>query len=171
VADRDDWQVIPGSKGYEVSRSGDIRRGSRMLKPYPTRGGYLLIGIDYEDGVRRRRLVHQVVCEVFKGRIPLGYKCCHENGSRSDNRESNLRYGTRTENMADQYRHGTRVFGERAGRAKLTQDQAIEVRRRVAAGEGQRALGREYGISHTQVGAIGRGDFWKLSKRELHNGR
>ena len=43
---------------------------------------------------------------------------------------------------------------------KLTQEKADEIRRRAASGETQRALGKEFGIDHSMVGHIARGEQW-----------
>lgn len=42
--------------------------------------------------------IHQIVLEAFCGPCPDGMEVLHGNGIRTDNRLSNLRYGTRSEN-------------------------------------------------------------------------
>lgn len=91
---------------------------------------------------------------------PIGMECCHINGHRADNQFVNLRYDTRQANMADQYRHGTRVMGARLWTTKLTLAKAHEIRDRRASGEGVRALGREYGVSHSAIRSILSGKSW-----------
>jgi len=52
--------------------------------------------------------VHQLILKTFIGEPPEGMEVLHVNGDPSDNRLSNLRYGTRTDNILDVYRQGGR---------------------------------------------------------------
>lgn len=73
---------------------------------------------------------------------------------------SHLRPGTNSENVRDmvsRHRHG---FGHRNGNAKLTEDDVVEIRRRVAAGELHRVVAADYGVARTRVTTIvGRKDW------------
>lgn len=53
------------------------------------------------------------------------------------------------------------VHGERHPKAKITEAQAIEVRRRAVAGESNKLLSQEYGIAGPTVSAIKTGATWK----------
>lgn len=57
-------------------------------------------------------------------------------------------------------RFGTSMPGERNPSAKLTARKVCWIRRRLAAGERQRAIAERYGISLTQVRRIARGESW-----------
>ena len=159
------WQVIAGSKGYEVSDAGEVRRkllsraGHHTLKPWLV-NGYPMVRVRYVDGAVKAHLVHTLVLAAFVGPVPHGMECCHIDGQRADNRLANLRYDTRIANMADQYRHGTRVMGDRLWTAKLTLDKARKIRLRRGNGEGVRALGREFGVSHSAIRSILSGKSW-----------
>lgn len=101
-----------------------------------------------QEGRGQYIFVHRLVLMTFVGPLPPGQECRHLNGDRTDNRLSNLAWGTRIENMQDRKRHGTDDAGERAPRAKLTNDQARKIRERYAAGGiTQAALAAEYGLS------------------------
>src|SRR5690606_23518834 len=52
--------------------------------------------------------VHQLVMLAFKGPTPAGEEIRHLNGIPTDNRLSNLAFGTRTDNILDVYRIGKR---------------------------------------------------------------
>ncbi len=52
---------------------------------------------------------------------------------------------------------GNGQYGAKNHSAKLSEEQAAEIRRRTAAGETCTALGREFGISRSQANKIGRG--------------
>lgn len=113
------WRSLPGWVGiYEVSDEGSVRsldrvvetaRGSRFyvgqaLNPTPDSDGYLLVQLS-----RPRRLVgvHRLVMLAFRGPCPPGLEVCHGDGVPSNNRLSNLRYGTRSSNSLDSVAHGT----------------------------------------------------------------
>ena len=70
--------------------------------------------------------IHQIVLEAFCGPCPDGMEVLHGNGIRTDNRLSNLRYGTRSENNADSIRHGTHPHSSKthcpAGHAYSTEN-------------------------------------------------
>lgn len=79
-------------------------------------------------------------------------------------------WGTRKENVADAIAHGTAFLfqtvikhGERSPVAKFTDEQVGEIRERIAAGEKQVDLAREFGMSKTHVNRI-----WKGSARTLN---
>jgi hypothetical protein len=62
--------------------------------------------------------------------------------------------GTRADNSRDMVDRGRSLRGERSPTAKLTDDQARTLRRRLTAGETGRALAREYGVSQATVSLI-----------------
>lgn len=120
------WKPVPEYVGlYECSDHGDIRsldrvvartghwlskhttvRG-RVLKLRPHPDGYCTVNL-CRDGTQRTVTVHSIICHAFHGPRPPGLEVCHSNGIESDNRASNLRWGTHAENEADKFLHGTR---------------------------------------------------------------
>jgi hypothetical protein len=72
--------------------------------------------------------------------------------------------GSADENNADMVRKGrSRGYdksGERNPGAKITRDQALEIRRRAIAGENQRILAAAFGVSRNLVSEIKRGKVW-----------
>lgn len=109
-------------------------------------------------------LSHRIVWANKNGPIPLGIEINHDNGRRSDNRPGNLLPATPSGNSLHAYevlgRAPTR--GEANGRAKLSESQVAKIRQRHAGGDiAQRALAREYGVSHTQIRQIISGKQWR----------
>jgi hypothetical protein len=97
------WQPIPWDKRYQVSDQGRVT-GIRtpILRPHRDSNGYSRVFIgSVHTGV------HQLVLAAFVGPCPDGMEVRHLNGSRSDNRLSNLSYGTVRQNRLDQQIHGT----------------------------------------------------------------
>jgi hypothetical protein len=48
------------------------------------------------------------------------------------------------------------------GNCRLSVGQVLEIRRRVAAGESQRSLGREFGVANTTIGRVANGSAWRI---------
>ena len=78
---------------------------------------------------------------------------------------AHLKAGTHVENVADRHRKGhTRngtTLGSRRPAAKLTEGDVVAVRARLADGVSHRAIAREFGVHHSVVGNIHRGNAWK----------
>lgn len=51
--------------------------------------------------------------------------------------------------------------GEAHTASKLTENDVLEIRRRAIAGEGQRPLGRAFGISHSVIRDVATGKAWR----------
>jgi hypothetical protein len=113
------WLPVPGyAAHYEVSSLGRVRTACRRLRrgclefAYPSRflatssGGraknYLRVNL-CAGGKRRFAYVHALVLEAFVGPRPEGLQICHSNDDGTDNRLSNLYYGTREDNEMDRY--------------------------------------------------------------------
>jgi len=123
------WRQIPDWP-YEASDLGRVRRipwldddgclhigGEVALCPDKRKGkGYLYATL--RDGERRRKAaVAVLVLEAWRGLRPgPGYEACHNNGVRTDNRLSELRWDTRDANVADMQRHRLeRICNEEPG--------------------------------------------------------
>lgn len=133
---------VPSWPGYFATDKGIIigRRG-KPLSAFQRDDGYLQVKLS-NGGLRRSASVHRLICEAFHGPPPDGHEVAHNNGVRSDNRPQNLRWATREDNRADITAHGNLLFGERHPRARLTQKQVDEIRRRYAAARGRKYVKR-----------------------------
>lgn len=110
------WAPVVGLEMfYEVSDLGRVRALPRVrvckngvIKRY--RGKILAPGVDSNrllvhlygaDGRGVTRKVHQLVLEAFVGPRPPGMEGCHADDDFTNNRLTNLRWGTHTDNMQD----------------------------------------------------------------------
>lgn len=120
------WKPIPGYPDYEASDLGRIRgwratngaprKTPRVLKMCSTEKGYLRARILSSDGARRWVRAHVLVMLAWVGPCPPGMEVRHHpDDTRSNNRLSNLLFGTRSMNQRDRSRayHG-RVLALRA---------------------------------------------------------
>jgi hypothetical protein len=120
--------------------------------------GYGQINIDHKP-----QRAHRVAWELAHGPIPDGLCVLHSCDNPPCVNPAHLRIGTDAENIVDMWSRerrtrSPRLRGEAHGRAKLTDAQVAAIRERFAAGESQSALGREYGVSQSQVHLIVRGE-------------
>lgn len=114
------WKPIVGFEGrYDVSDHGRVRSHIRWnrkptprimnLTPHVTGVPYLKVRLTDGVGGHPTLLVHRLVMDAFVGPCPDGLEVRHLDGDPSNNRLSNLQYGTRPENQLDAVRHGTHV--------------------------------------------------------------
>ena len=59
------------------------------------------------DGKRKSVTVHSLIALAFLGPRAPGIQVRHKDGTRDNNKVSNLEYGTRSENTKDSVEHGT----------------------------------------------------------------
>jgi hypothetical protein len=120
-----EYRMIPGDGRY-VSRDGvviSLRRGApKTLKPTPDTYGYYMLS-------RPPTRIHKAVALAWIGPRPAPkMEVRHLNGDNSDNRLSNLAWGTQKENNDDVRRHGTRK-GEKNAASKMTPELVAKLRR------------------------------------------
>ncbi len=163
------WQPVSGYEDlYEVSNLGNVRslyrsRRRRLRGDLLTPGlscGKLTVGL-YKDRKRTTHLVHRLVLEAFDKPCPDGQEARHGPGGPLDNRwPENLCWGTPAQNQADRVRDGTSNRGERQWQASLTTGVVLECRHRYAAGEPQKALAAEFGVTGPAMSNAITGDTW-----------
>lgn len=109
------WKPVDDCHGrYEVSNDGAVRSliphnglpTPRPLKPFLNSSGYPCVVLRSAQG-RQIRRVHHLVLAAFVGPRPPGMETRHMDGDPTNNRLSNLAYGTHSENLRDKARHGT----------------------------------------------------------------
>lgn len=136
------WKPVVGFEGrYEVSDQGRVRSLDRVLtSAVPVRGyprrvrGQMLKPVLRKDGYVqfgcRRVLIlgHVCVAEAFIGPRPEGLVVCHGNDIRTDNRLSNLSWGTPKENSEGMVARGRSCRGEKSGQAILTTEDVLRIR-------------------------------------------
>lgn len=167
----EEWEIIPKNTAFEASSHGRIRtwffRGKRLPKPRMVTqrlspAGYATTsmprGIKKKD---RHNLVHRLVLDAFLGeRDELEVN--HKNGIKADNRLSNLEWCTSAENRRHAVNSGLAVppRGEYSSAAKLTEEQAAEIKRRIVDGQMPKSIGIAMGIAPHMIKNIKYGNKW-----------
>ena len=160
------WKDILGYEGkYQVSNMGRVKsldrsvidkKGrnhitvGRIMKPVADKQtGHMRIGL-WKNSKRRVLYVHRLVMEAFVGECLNGMEVCHNDGDSANNRLDNLRYDTRHENMID----ASKI--NRHPAQKLSVEDVIEIRKKLAAGENQYQIAKDYGVGQYAISAINR---------------
>ena len=161
------WMPIAGHEGYEVSSFGRVRSLNRMLSDGRRYPGKVLTPVMADSGYLRVKLggghngigIHRLMAEAFLGPCPEGKEVCHNDGIKTRNRLSNLRYGTPSDNAQDRIKHGRQVDkrGELHHNAKLTSKQVRRIR---ASSAPLAVLATRYSMSKQQISKIRLGQRW-----------
>lgn len=162
------WKPVVDYEGlYEVSNQGRVRncRTKRVLRPGSSRG-YLIVMLR-KDGKSLPLYVHQLVLKAFVGDRPINMAVSHIDGNKSNNDVENLcweSYGAN--NSRRNYRGESHIF------AKVNSSQVQEIVSLYASRKyTQLELGKFFGLSRTQIGAIVRGEKWShITNKELYYG-
>jgi hypothetical protein len=156
------WKNIVGLEDYyEVSDLGNIRSkvregvtlygkrtyGGNVIKPFISTVGYPAVNLTFK-GYRKQFYLHRLVLEAFVGKAPEGMEACHNNGIRADAKLTNLRWDTRSNNALDKRNHETWQGGENNGNAKLTNQQAQEIKN---SNSSSKKLAKLYGVGQTTI--------------------
>lgn len=161
------WLPVVGWESrYEVSDLGRIKSLRHLLdgrllvsimKPRPCpNGGHLQVRLSDFDR-RVMVYVHQLVARAFIGPCPEGQEVRHWDGDPTNNRLSNLLYGTKEDNMRDMVRHGRSRAGSKHYRSSLTDADVIAIRAAWQQGTSGAALAARYGVSKAAISRIVRG--------------
>jgi hypothetical protein len=104
---------------------------------------------------------HRLAWELANEPIPLGLSVCHHCDTPLCVRPDHLFIGTMADNQTDMVQKGRQAAGQRNGQAKLTNEQARTIRKRLANGESNRRLAAEYGVGYHTIWQIKLGRNWR----------
>lgn len=135
---------------------------------WPWMGNHLPRGYGLVSINRRRLLAHRAAWEGAFGSIPEGLQVLHSCDNPPCVNPAHLFLGTQADNIRDAQSKGRLVGnitrhlrGEKAGGAKLTESQVLEIRRRYGGQRGEAPrLALEFGVSSSTVKAICSGRTW-----------
>lgn len=149
-----EWTDVPGWPDVRCSRDGQIVGPSgRVLKHY----------VDQQTGhrhvlIRGRKLrVHHAVLLTYVSARPSGMMGLHRDDDQANNTVENLYWGTHLDNARDRRHNKGIPSGEDAPGARLTAEQVRRIRQDTRS---SRAVAADYGVSHTSILEIRRGNRW-----------
>lgn len=171
------WKAVNGYEGlYEVSNKGRVKTlkkpcilkkrqfffPEKVMKQHPNKWGYPMVSMS-KDGIAGGFSVHRLVAIAFIDNPENKPQVNHIDGNKLNNYVSNLEWATRKENMRHSWDIGLRTAykrpqGEGSTRAKLTNDQAREIR---ASDLSHRKLAKVYGVNHSTIADIKKGIRYK----------
>jgi len=165
------WKDIPGyEKIYQVSNLARVRsfaiphlqkpKGPRILSQATNRKtGHKWVSL-FKNGKAYRPGVHRVMMMAFKPQSDMSLLVCHLNGVSDDNRLDNLMWGTHSINNHHTLEHGTRMRGSKHHKAKINEQDALDIKKMIAAGTKNRDIANQYPISENMVSKIRHGKAW-----------
>ena len=115
-------QIAHADEGYEVSTYGRVRRDGNLRSVTPNSKGYMRATIKV-GGKFKTRQVHVMVLETFVGDRPPGHETRHIDNDKSNNKVTNLCWGTHSENMRDKLRAG---HNTNANKTRCPQDHSYD---------------------------------------------
>lgn len=129
---------------------------------------YIQIGLRFQDGTRRFRMVHRMVLETFVGPRPAGMVGRHLDGNPSNNALNNIEWGTQTTNLSDRKRHGTTrgPRGELNGKARLSEEDVQHIRDLLRRGKTQETVATMFDVKQAAISKIKLGKTWGHLKNE-----
>lgn len=108
----------------------------------------------------KSRQAHRFMCELAYGPAPTSrHEAAHSCGNRGCVNPMHLRWATASENQMDRVAHGTSNRGAQHGMAKLSEDQARQIKR-LAAAQPHQEIADGFGVSRKTVRDIATGRRW-----------
>ena len=163
--------AMNGLKSGTTQSCGCIRNAKIewIEKPcqYPELGNcHICINRDCtEDGYPRMKVkgkgtrIHRYLYEQVHGKISEGLVVCHHCDTPNCINVNHLFLGTNADNLHDMFLKGRSSFGERNGRAKLIEQQVIEIRSDKLSSDSE--LSKKYGVDKTVIHNIKIRKLWK----------
>lgn len=117
-------------------------------------GGYPSI----RDAERKHLSLHRYTFERCYGEIPEGMVIRHLCDNPNCINPHHLKLGTHEDNVRDRQERGRQAKGERNGRAKLTAEQVLEIRKDTRP---DKEIAAEYGVNKRSIDKIKKYEIWK----------
>lgn len=163
------------SKNYYISNRARLKsvdtksKSERLINPNKDRVGFFRVTIRGKNQKNHALYIHKLVGENFVDKASRKHKyLIHKNLDRGNNKLSNLKWVDNEDHnkyVKQRYELIGYVPGPRSGKPKLTAKQVARIKRYLLTGRlKKKAIAEKYGVSHTQINRIERGENWKHVK-------
>jgi hypothetical protein len=106
-------------------------------------------------------IISRFMYEKNIGPIPEGMVIRHKCDNTMCINPDHLEIGTQKDNMNDMVIRGRSLKGSKHNLSKLTEENVVDILRRVNNGECQAKLAREFKVSYSRISMIANGHEWK----------
>lgn len=149
------------AEGVTVSRDGRVFVEGIECSYFKNTKQYPCVRVKI-NGKRKTIPVHRMVVDCFLPARPTPkHETRHLDGDKSNNKDTNLKWGTAKENAADREAHGNTARGERNGFSKLTKEKVIKIRQLVAAKTPFVKIAPLFGVSDDTIRLVAHNRIWK----------
>lgn len=172
------WRPVDGLEhSHEVSSLGRIRTVARYVEYYHSthgttvvrrlkskpvtmrkdRDGYIIANLSLEKAKTVTVKVHRVVAQAFVDNTAGKTQVNHIDGDKTNNRVENLEWVTNYENRIHALETGLHASGSRSPHARMTEAQILVIKERIAAGDRNVDIAKDFGVSHKYISGIRHG--------------
>lgn len=160
------------SKNYLISSRARLKsvdrstKSERLINPNKDRVGFYRVTIRGKNQKNHALYIHKLVGEHFVEKKSRKHKyLIHKNLDRGNNKLSNLKWVDNEEHnkyVKKRYELIGYVPGPRSGKPKLKERQVAMIKKYLNKGKmKKKAIAEKYGVSHTQINRIERGENWQ----------
>lgn len=168
------WKDIQGYEGfYQISNLGRVRSLERIApsgkfvkqiirKQLKDKDGYCIVGLNKNKSQKTHK-VHRLVANAFIENTDNLPEVNHKDEDKTNNEVSNLEWCNAKYNLTYGSRNGM-FIGEKNNNCKLSEKDVEDIRNQYKKRSSEYnsiALGKKYGVSHTQIVNIVNGKSWK----------
>lgn len=157
------FKSIKEFPNYEININGIVRnrKTGKVKQQYINDSGYCMVTLHKDNNNGKPRRVHRLIAKHFIPNPDNKPHINHKDGNPLNNHVSNLEWCTHKENMQHGFRTGLiNNSGEKNGQSKLTQKQVLEIKERLADGESQYSISKDYPVSRSCILGIKTGRLW-----------
>lgn len=163
------WNDIKGFEGlYQVSNMGRVKSFNRIVyssqgRKYLKKGrifkqqknnNYYRVVALRKDRKSCARTIHSLVLETFVGDCPYGYEAMHLDNDRTNNKLSNLKWGTISENQLQRHK-------DKTANGKLKPREVMLIKKLIKNKIKTILLSKMFKVSKSAIKDIKKGRWWK----------
>lgn len=153
-----EWKNVVGFPEYKVNYFGQIKsfkryKNGKILSPYTDKDGYRCVRLRVLGGAKTEK-VHRVVAKAFIENPQNLPQINHKNGLKFDNTMPNLEWSSNIDNQRHAWDNDLKTI-------KLTTDDVRAIKKRLATGESNTLIAKDFNVDQTLISNIKTGKIWK----------